>query len=786
MSLNIPPPRPSVSERRGQQLAPLQTNFSRPNGPPLVLPSRPQRPRPEEYQVYGETDRVPLNAPAKRQSSKSSLRTIFTRDKQPRRPHDKPLSGIDEAQNPTPQAAAAAAAPYPLPRRLPPPNGQSQTHRWSHPRREVNEDGAPAGDVIWKPPPLFQAYPQALKHDILPAPVLSADSILRIHATSMAKYRDEAAHSHRDDSAGEIAARKKKEDKERSKHLRSLSGTISKAEWTKKIFVLGTTGYIMQYSGSGKHDRLPEKVLQLGPASVAFASDAIPGKHWVLQISHTAEATDPTTEAPRPRFSRFGFHRSHTRRLAHSFLLVFTSPEDMSSWLLAVRAQIEARGGKKYVSEKVFDEDMEHELHPKSSVRQPAKRDPNRFSQVYLQPQQSAALDDRESQSDAQSRQGSNISLHRRSFIRQHTSDSRSDSVSTTHTDVTSPLNNGSGRFYGPTTDSNSNSPGTTSSASVLANYPATRSISPPPLNAPAESSMRVSVKPPVHHPATRPTSPPHAPLNMPVQPSMHIPRNPPVHPSAHPATRPTSPPMHAPLNMPVPPSIPRSFSPPPNAALNMPSPGLSIHSGMSNSGLSNIHEPQWTFQDNPKRRSLRMASSEDALSETLRHHGSSTHRLSRMAPSSIMTSTPSPRFPTFAEEDPESPYDDLPTPQLPPANGDPYYYDPPRPRPPASHQADPSRLSMGPVARRKSMPGLSVGPPAAPPPNCPLPKIPSPLQASHAHFPSPPRHEHIPTSPPRDPRSRRRSIARPAHPTRAPAPDMRVASAGHARFERT
>ena len=221
--------------------------------------------------------------------------------------------------------------------------------------------------------------------------------------------------------------------------------------------------------------------------------------------------------------------------------------------------------------------------------------------------------------------------------------------------------------------------------------------------------------------------------------------------------------------------SVAESLSPPQ-------SPGRSIYSGMSNSGLSNIQEPQWNFQDNPKRRSLRMANSEDALSETLRHHGSGNHRLSRMLPSNIITSTPSPRFPTFADDDPESPYGDMPTPQLPPANGDPYYYDPPRPRPPPSHQADPSRLSMGPVARRKSMPGLSVGPPAAPPPNCPLPKIPSPLQASHTHFPSPPRHDNMPTSPPRDPRARRKSIARPAHPTRAPAPDMRVASSGHAR----
>jgi hypothetical protein len=41
----------------------------------------------------------------------------------------------------------------------------------------------------------------------------------------------------------------------------------------------------------------------------------------------------------------------------------------------------------------------------------------------------------------------------------------------------------------------------------------------------------------------------------------------------------------------------------------------------------------------------------------------------------------------------------------------------------PTDHVARPPSM-----ARRKSMPGLSVGPPAAPPPNCPLPKIPSPI----------------------------------------------------------
>ena len=39
-------------------------------------------------------------------------------------------------------------------------------------------------------------------------------------------------------------------------------------------------------------------------------------------------------------------------------------------------------------------------------------------------------------------------------------------------------------------------------------------------------------------------------------------------------------------------------------------------------------------------------------------------------------------------------------------------------------------------VSRRKSTPGLGIGPPALPPPNCPLPKIPSPEPADQ--YPSP------------------------------------------------
>ena len=36
----------------------------------------------------------------------------------------------------------------------------------------------------------------------------------------------------------------------------------------------------------------PEKILALSKDSVAFASDAIAGKHWVLQVSQHADDDD--------------------------------------------------------------------------------------------------------------------------------------------------------------------------------------------------------------------------------------------------------------------------------------------------------------------------------------------------------------------------------------------------------------------------------------------------------------------------------------------------------------
>ncbi|KAL2820409.1 hypothetical protein BJX63DRAFT_418485 [Aspergillus granulosus] len=423
MDLHTKPAQPSVSERRGQQLTPLQTNFSRPTSQVINSdPQRAQRPRPTDFD-NGQTERVPLQpARIKRQSSRSSLRHIFSREKSGRKSTDAKLSGIEEVQDPgnpagstaplsprscdTPRATASNFPPETPTQSAEPPRVKLQQ---KHRSKTAGEEDCPVEDVAWKPPPLFKAYPQGLKHTMCPAPALSGDAIMRLHATFKAKgksFQDDdpqAGQPANEERSEDSAARKKKLNKEKQKYQRALSDNIEKSEWTRKVYILATSGYILQYSGEGKHDRLPERMLLLGPKSVAFASDAIPGKHWVLQVSQGSEedSNANSAETSRPLLSRLGFHKSHARRLARNMLLVFNDPEELSSWLLAVRAQIESRGGKKYVSEKVDDETMESQLRNRPSMRQMVRKDPTRISTVLLQPRQSMALEEKDSSVEA-------------------------------------------------------------------------------------------------------------------------------------------------------------------------------------------------------------------------------------------------------------------------------------------------------------------------------------------------------------------------------------------------
>jgi len=262
-----------------------------------------------------------------------------------------------------------------------PPAAHSLKHKKSEStvRQQANAEGLAA----WNPPPLFQAYPQAVKHAHLPACTVPADVVLRLHhhksSSPLAGLLSPSTPDIPEETIGE---------KPKRRHRRNNSGSASKFEWTSKVFVLATSGYLLQYAGEGTYDRLPERVLQLGKDSAAFASDAIPGRHWVLQVSSVAEP-DRTPGSHASLRARLPF-RVQERRQSSTFLMVFESANEMDAWIATLRREIENLGGRKVLSEtgkpKAGGETAQ--LRNQSSQRTLVVRDPDRFSRV-MTPEQS-------------------------------------------------------------------------------------------------------------------------------------------------------------------------------------------------------------------------------------------------------------------------------------------------------------------------------------------------------------------------------------------------------------
>ncbi|KAJ5599090.1 hypothetical protein VI817_000287 [Penicillium citrinum] len=808
---------PSFGERRGHRLAPLQTNFSRPavqqqdqsqsesqsqSQQPKPQTPRLQRPRPTDPTTNGIDGPVPLQSPVKRQSSKSSLRSIFGgRDKTSRAavaPESK-LNEIEENMvSPTEITSQTATIDETLmsPDLATPHTTMSTTTTLTSPttpraRNTLKTGRAPPPEPKtsqdqygWKPPPLFQAYPQSTKHDCLSAPAMSADSILRLHATSGKGTGEDG----RVGTSGQDS--RKKEQRER-KHMRTLSGTINKVEWTKKIYVLATAGFILQYAGDGKHDRLPEKMLQLGPHSVAFASDAIPGKHWVVQISQNPAAeTIVVPEPPKPRLgSRFGFHRTNTRRLlAQSFLMVFENPDSMISWLIAIRAEVEARGGPKFVTEKHSEDEVEPQLRSKASVRQMVKKDPNRISSLFLQPQtlRLPAEDDDDGQSvggmTLQSRRSSYVSDNRRSVI-----DSRAGSSSTGRTEATPPMNaDASGGAFStfntpalPQLESDAINNPYGVPDSVLREVDEMIGLSPPnsstgakrqsffatPLSSPpATASASASISTSTSNSHTEPVSVKQSASNVPET-----------------FARSASPPAP---NFSVPSFskkfVPKQGSIPSNQVPPLPSGASALRRGESISDLtiSTVSSPPQspTYSIASSRHtdsSEPVPMSRDSNGRVLRTYNSEDllSRMARAQPAPNFSRVPRASVPSETSPPPSRPLSlvgrtglgiqmkgEPQTPVVPPMDPglkpdlQPLAHPPSQPAPaltprnrvPPMHVDTQLAQSM---SRRRSMPGLAVGPPAAPPPNCPLPKLPP--AANIAKSPSLPKSPPVPKSPP-------------------------------------
>ncbi|KAF1949526.1 hypothetical protein CC80DRAFT_520481 [Byssothecium circinans] len=315
-----------------------------------------------------------------RPPSKMSLFNLFSKPKVEKSRGHTEVGLAVPMQPPSPQKPPSSPPKSSLRHNPPPQVQQAQRMRSSQLFQRSPTPARPTSTIEehWNPPPLFQAYPQSIKYATLQACTFSPDVLLRTQSQRrQAELLREKTNSRRDltEPLEGVPEHKKLE-----KGNRRLTSNV--------IYVLVTSGHVLQYAGDGPFDRLPEKVLKLGNESAAFACDLIPGKHWVLQISQSASEDGTVTTTPRHSiFSRLRLQSTTARRTATSFLLVMESAEEMESWMTAVRREIENLGGMKMSSEESrssegssIDEAPEKKSADVPTSRHLAQRDPNRMS----------------------------------------------------------------------------------------------------------------------------------------------------------------------------------------------------------------------------------------------------------------------------------------------------------------------------------------------------------------------------------------------------------------------
>ncbi|KAF7509425.1 hypothetical protein GJ744_007988 [Endocarpon pusillum] len=227
-------------------------------------------------------------------------------------------------------------------------------------------------DASCASPPLFQAYHQSLKHISLEASTLSAPSIIRLNE----QRSTTRPHTSVQDSPSIPA-----DNAPTPRRPRRISASVANAEWTRKVYVLTTSGQLLQYAGEGAPDRRPEKILQLGKNSAAFASDAIAGRHFVLHVSQScSDDGEVDLNSSKGILSRIGIRTAGARRSAKVLLMVFETPEDLDSWLSALREMIGSLGGRPY-SHEIFSFEPKPSAQPAVSQRYLVQKDPCQFSQ---------------------------------------------------------------------------------------------------------------------------------------------------------------------------------------------------------------------------------------------------------------------------------------------------------------------------------------------------------------------------------------------------------------------
>ena len=244
---------------------------------------------------------------------------------------------ITSIQGARPSTATSTMSSPSTPREItqaPPTKKRSSIFPQRGSRSGSSTSSAPSTDMITDGQPFVKALKEAKKHSTLSTSKLSSDAII-----TMSQWKE-----------GEVLALgSSKSEKAKLKLKKQIGDMINKAGWTSKIYVLTAGGltsppYILQFEAAGLASRHAERTLQLTKQSRAFVTDAIPGKHWVLQISQLLD-TIVATEMKKPG-SRMSFRPSEkVHKLVH-LLLILESGDDMEEWLTALRHEIDVLGGR--------------------------------------------------------------------------------------------------------------------------------------------------------------------------------------------------------------------------------------------------------------------------------------------------------------------------------------------------------------------------------------------------------------------------------------------------------
>lgn len=246
--------------------------------------------------------------------------------------------------------------PLPDPPRAP-SSMSFRTHRTSnsgttisrHPARRPSEEHRSTSH--WNPLPLFQALARSTKHGLVEVSTASPETVF---AKSRAK-RIGALHLPAE-SSPRTSAETSRSGEKLGRFASKASGSVSAhagathVELERKIFVLVSTGHLVQYAEYGPSGRLPEKVLQLGEASAAFASDLIGGRPHVAHVSQAVDAQGLPVAAGAAGgglFSKVGIKSAGDKMRMSDVLIVLPDGDELNLWLGAVRRLIEELGGAK-------------------------------------------------------------------------------------------------------------------------------------------------------------------------------------------------------------------------------------------------------------------------------------------------------------------------------------------------------------------------------------------------------------------------------------------------------